>query len=131
LFCSKAKENYMSTSNTFLAVFLGSKSSAKMAAWNELSDAARKAREQEGIAAWKGWAQRHQDAIVAMGGPLGKTKKISPNGIEDITNAMGAFTVVRAESDAAAAKLFLDHPHFTIFPGESIEVMPVLPIPGA
>jgi hypothetical protein len=66
-----------------------------------------------------------------MGGPLGKTKKISPNGIEDITNAMGAFTVVRAESHAAAAKLFLDHPHFTIFPGESIEVMPVLPIPGA
>jgi len=121
----------MSTLNTFLAVFLGSKSSPKMAAWNALSDGERKAREQEGMAAWKGWAQRHQSAIVAMGGPLGKTKKISPNGIEDVSNAMGAFTIVRAESHEAAAKLFLDHPHFKIFPGESIEVMPVLPIPGA
>jgi hypothetical protein len=121
----------MSTLNTFFAVFLGSKTSAKMAAWNDLSEVERKAREQEGIAAWKDWTQRHQGAIVAMGGPLGKTKKIAPTGIEDITNAMAAFTIVQAESHAAAAKLFLNHPHFTSFPGDSIEVMPVLPIPGA
>jgi hypothetical protein len=43
---------------------------------------------------------------------------------------MGAFTVVRAASQEAAAKMFEDHPHFSIFPGESVEVMPVLPIPG-
>jgi hypothetical protein len=36
---------------------------------------------------------------------------------------------VRAESHAAAVKLFENHPHFTIFPGESVEVMPILPIP--
>jgi hypothetical protein len=66
-----------------------------------------------------------------MGGPLGKTKKISPKGIEDVTNAMGAFTIVRAESLEAAARLFSDHPHFTIFPGDAVEVMPILPIPGA
>jgi hypothetical protein len=30
----------------------------------------------------------------------------------------------------AAAKPFEKHPHFTIFLGESVEVMPVLPIPG-
>jgi hypothetical protein len=44
---------------------------------------------------------------------------------------MGAFIVVRADSHEAAAKLFENHPHFTIFPGESVEVMPVLPIPDA
>jgi hypothetical protein len=27
-------------------------------------------------------------------------------------------------------KLFENHPHFTIFPGEAIEVMECLPIPG-
>jgi hypothetical protein len=27
-------------------------------------------------------------------------------------------------------KLFEKHPHFTIFPGESVEVMPILPISG-
>lgn len=57
-----------------------------------------------------------------MGGPLGKTKKGSPNGIEEISNAMRAFTVVCAESQEAAAKLFEDHPHFTHFPGNSVEM---------
>lgn len=121
----------MTTNNTFLAVFLGSKTSPKMVAWNALSEAERQKKAQEGIAAWKGWVEKHQAAIVTMGGPLGKTKKVSSSGIEDISNAMGAFTVVRAESHEAAAKLFANHPHFTHFPGESVEVMPVLPIPGA
>jgi hypothetical protein len=66
-----------------------------------------------------------------MGGPLGKTKKVTPGGIADISNEMGAYTVVRADSHEAAAKLFENHPHFAIFPGESVEIMPVLPIPGA
>jgi hypothetical protein len=54
---------------------------------------------------------------------------VSANG-HDVSNEMGAFMVVRAESHEAAAKLFEKHPHFTILPGESVEVMPVLPIPG-
>ncbi len=66
-----------------------------------------------------------------MGGPLGKTKNVSTAGIEDVTNAMGAFVVVRADSHEAAARLFERHPHFTIFPGEGVDVMPVLPIPGS
>ena len=118
----------MST-NTFLAVFLGSKTSPKMAAWNALSEGERRAREQKGIAAWKAWVEKHQGAIAEMGGPLGKTKKVDQGGISDISNPMGAFTVVRAASHEAAAKMFEDHPHFTVFPGEAVEIMPVLPIP--
>ena len=119
----------MST-DTYLAVFLGSKTSSKWAAWNAMPEAERKAKEQEGMAAWKGWVEKHQGAIEAMGGPLGKTKKVDGKGIADITNEMGAFTVVRAASHEAAAKMFENHPHFTIFPGERVEIMPVLPIPG-
>ena len=121
----------MSANDTYLAVFLGSKTSPRMKAWMALPEKERRAREQEGMAAWKSWAEKHQAVIVAMGGPLGKTKKVGQHGIEDISNEMGAFTLVRAASHEAAAKLFEKHPHFTIFPGESIEVMPVLPIPGA
>jgi DNA/RNA endonuclease YhcR with UshA esterase domain len=119
----------MST-DTYLAVFLGSKNSPKWAAWNAMSDAERKAKEQEGMAAWKGWVEKHQGAIQAMGGPLGKTKKVDGKGVTDIANEMGAFTVVRAASHEAAAKMFENHPHFAIFPGERVEIMPVLPIPG-
>ncbi len=120
----------MSTNDTYLAVFLGSKTSPRMQAWMALSETERRAKEQEGIAAWKAWVERHQAAVSVMGGPLGKTKRITARGVADVSNAMGAFMVVRAESHAAAAKLFENHPHFTIFPGESVEVMPILPIPG-
>lgn len=121
----------MSTNDTYLAVFLGSKTSEKMTAWNALPEEQRRAKEREGIAAWKAWVEKHQEAIVGMGGPLGKTKKVTQRGIEDISNAMAAFTVIRAQSHEAAAKLFDNHPHFAIFPGEGVEIMPVLPIPGA
>ncbi|MDR3465321.1 MAG: hypothetical protein P4M07_05195 [Xanthobacteraceae bacterium] len=114
----------------YLAVFLGSNDNQRMAAWMALPDAERKAREQQGIAAWKGWMEKHRAAIVADGGPLGKTKRVSASGIADISNLMAGFVVIRAESAEAAASLFENHPHFAIFPGEAVEIMPVLPIPG-
>jgi hypothetical protein len=111
-------------------VFIGSKTNPLMTAWNALPEAERLAKQKKGIAAWKAWAEKHQAAIVGMGGPLGKTKN-SQRGIEDTSNEMGAYMVVRADSHEAAAKLFEGHPHFTIFPGERVEIMPVLPIPGS
>ena len=121
----------MSTNDTYLALFLGSKTSPRMRAWMALPEAERRAKEQEGIAAWKAWVEKHRAVVSVMGGPLGKTKRITARGVEDVSNEMGAFAVVRAESHAAAAKLFENHPHFTIFPGESVEVMPILPIPAS
>ena len=100
-----------------------------MAAWNALPEMERQAKTKEGIAAWKAWIEKHRPSIVEMGGPLGKTKKIAGNGIEDVSNDLSAFMVVRAASQEEAARLFEHHPHFTIFPGQSVEVMPVLPIP--
>jgi hypothetical protein len=120
----------MSSENMYLAIFLGSKTSSRRKAWDALPEQERRAKEQQGIAGWKAWAEKHQSSIATMGGPLGKTKKVTEHGIEDAGNALGAFTVVRASSHEAAAKLFENHPHFTVFPGDAIEVMPVLAIPG-
>jgi hypothetical protein len=117
-------------SDTYLAVFVGSKTSAKMTAWNALSETERKAKEKAGIAAWKAWVEKHHSSLVEMGGPLGKTKRVAQGGITDISNELTAFTVVRAESHEAAARMFENHPHFAIFPGEAVEIMPVLPIPA-
>ena len=120
----------MSMNNTYLAVFLGSKTSPRRVAWDALTEFDRRAKEKEGMAAWKAWVEKHHAAIVSMGGPLGKTKKVTQAGIDDKSNELGAFTVVRADSHEAAAKLFDRHPHFSIFPGDSVEIMPVLPIPA-
>ncbi len=80
---TKLKGNRMSTNDAYLAIFLGSKTSLKMMARNSLPETERQVKEREEIAASKAWVEKHQGAIVAMGGPLGKTKKITQHGIED------------------------------------------------
>ena len=55
----------MSTNNTYLAVFLGNKTSPRRAAWDALPEGDRRAKEREGMAAWKAWAEKHHAAIVA------------------------------------------------------------------
>ncbi len=111
----------------YLAVFLGSP--ASMDAWKALSDDERARREKAGMEAWGQWVQRHEKAIVDHGSPLGKTRRITSKGISEVRNELAAWTVVKAESHEAAAKLFEGHPHFTIFPGDAVEVMECLPMP--
>lgn len=111
----------------FLAIYYGSPES--MAKWANLSEAAKQDRQKEGIKLWSSWAERNSKMIVDIGNPLGKTKKVDQKGISDTKNQLTAYTVVEAESQEDAAKLFLKHPHFEIFPGDSIEIMECLPIP--
>jgi hypothetical protein len=85
----------------------------------------------KGMAAWGAWMGQHASAIVDSGGPLGKTKKVSAQGVADTRNNAAGYVVVEAPSHEAAAKMFEGHPHFAIFPGDGVEVMPVLPIPGS
>jgi hypothetical protein len=112
---------------TFLAIYTGSP--ASMDAWKALDADTRAARERAGIDAWKQWVAANAGALVETGGPLGRTKRVSTAGIADIRNQMAAWTVVRAETHEAAAALFTGHPHFTVFPGDGVEVMECLPIP--
>jgi hypothetical protein len=86
---------------------------------------------QRGMAAWGDWMGQHQGVIVDAGGPLGKTKKASAEGISDTRNLVTGYVIVQAESHDVAVRMFQDHPHFAIFPGDSVEVMELLPIPGA
>ena len=83
----------------------------------------------KGMQAWGEWMARHADRIVDTGGPLGKTKKVTTTGIADIQNGVGGYVVVEADDHEAAARMFEGHPHFTIFPGDGVEVMPCMPIP--
>ena len=112
----------------YLAVFLGKPKA--MDKWKAMPEAKRKQREKAGIEAWHKWVADHEDAIVEMGSPLGKTKRVDKKGITDTRNEIGAWTIVKAKSQQDAAKLFRNHPHFMIFPGDRVEVMECLPIPG-
>ena len=114
----------------FLAVYLGSESSPRAREWDALDDETRATQEEAGIAAWQDWAMKNQKAISDMGAPLGATKRVDAEGISRTKNSLTAYTVIEAETHEAAAKLFLDHPHFKIFPGDSIEIIECLPLPG-
>lgn len=83
-----------------------------------------------GMAAWQDWMQRHAARIVEPGGPLGKTKRVNKAGVADARNNIAAYVIVEADDQDAAAALFENHPHFAIFPGDGVDVMPCLPIPG-
>jgi hypothetical protein len=114
----------------FLAIYIGTEDALERAQWKALDEGKRKELEATGIKAWMEWGQTHAAAIVEMGSPLGKTKRTSAQGISDIKNSMTGYVVVQAESHEAAAKLFENHPHFTIFPGDSVEIMECLSVPG-
>ena len=111
----------------YLAIFLGSPDMGKK--MRDDNSEEMKKRMQEGMMQWKKWMEDHKDAIVENGAPLGKTKKIDKNGVADTRNELGAYVVVKAESHDEAAKMFLNHPHFMIFPGDRVEVMERLPMP--
>ncbi len=114
---------------TFLAIYTGTADSFEKSGWNKLDAERRKARESEGFQAWMAWGRKHAASIVEQGSPLGKTKRVAREGIADIRNNMTGYAVVQAESHAAAAAMFEDHPHFTIFPGDAVEIMECLPLP--
>lgn len=111
----------------FLAIYMGSASG--VAEWKNMDEDNRKRQETAGMEAWMKWGTANQKSIVDQGSPLGKTKRISKQGISDTKNEMTGYTIVEAESHEAAAKLFENHPHFTTFPGDAVEVMECLPMP--
>lgn len=108
---------------TFLALYMGSETPVDPSALDQATI-------DKGMAAWTQWMADHADAVVEHGGPLGKTKKVGKAGVSDIRNLVAGFVVVQAESHEAAAAMFENHPHFAIFPGDSVEIMERLPIPG-
>jgi len=114
----------------FLAIYIGTEAALERAGWNELDEEKRNARAASGVKAWMDWGTANSAAIVDQGSPLGKTKRASPQGIADIKNSMTGYVIVQAESHEAAARLFENHPHFAIFPGDSVEIMECLPLPA-
>ncbi len=116
----------MSADARYLAIFTSDKTGPRWRAWYALSKAEQDETDRVGLAAVAAWDEAHRDAIVYAGGGLGPTKRTTAEGVGDMVNLLTVFMVVRAESHEAAARMFEDHPHFTIFPCDGVEVMPVL-----
>ena len=82
-----------------------------------------------GMDAWMAWMKKHEKAIVDMGAPLGKTKRVTATGVASVKNEVTGYTIVEAESHDAAAAMLLGHLHLSM-PGAYVDVLSVTPIPG-
>jgi hypothetical protein len=75
---------------------------------------------------WAAWMEAHKADFADMGGPVGKTKRVSEGGeVTDARNEIGGYMVVQAENADDAAGIFKDSPSFGDI-GGAIEVMEIM-----
>ena len=108
----------------FLAVY--TMKPEDLASFRNLPKAEQDAVDAVGIKEWAAWEERNASSILDRGGMVGKTTRITKDGVVNAVNPFCGYLVLEAESADAAARLFEDHPHITIFPGDGVDVMPFL-----
>jgi hypothetical protein len=94
---------------------------AAIAEWMQKPEAERKDEEAKMKAEWDTWTAAHADTVMKTIA-LGKTKRVSASGVEDVKNDMMLSSYAQGESLEAVADVFKGHPHFGI-PGATIEIM--------
>lgn len=97
-----------------------------LAAFREQPKSKQVETDRAGMQTWNEWVNRNAAAIVATDIMVGKTRRVTKSGIVVAQNQIAGFLIVEAADITAAAKLFQDHPHITIFPGDGIDIMPVV-----
>jgi hypothetical protein len=100
-----------------------------LADWAKTDPAQRKSAEEKMQAEWQRWMKAHERSLADKGAGVGKTKRVTVKGTADAKNDIMFYSIVEAESQDAAAKVFQDHPHLQI-PQASIEVMAISPMSG-
>ena len=103
---------------------------AKRADFEKMMKNSTPEQQKKGMEAWMKWMGDHKASIVEGGAPLGKTKKVDSKGASDTKNDIGGYSIVQAETAAAATKMFgKNHPHLQM-PGAWVEVIEVMHVPG-
>jgi len=111
----------------FLVTYLAPAS--VIADWKKTEPEKRKAAEEKMQGEWREWMSGHTKMFADKGAGVGKTKRVTAQGVSDTKNDIMLYAIVEAESHEAAAKTFQRHPHLQI-PQSSIEVMEIHPLPG-
>ncbi len=108
----------------FTVIFMAP--AAAIAEWMQKPEEERKNEQDKMKADWDAWTAAHKDTVLNTIA-LGKTKRVSASGVEDVKNDMMISSYAQGESLEAVAEIFKDHPHFGI-PGATIEIMDTRPM---
>lgn len=91
--------------------------------FTQVDEATRKEQSQQVMDQWKTWSEANKDAILDAGLPLGKTLRVTKDGIEHTKNDMNWYMLVQADSHEDAAKLVQGNPHLQMIPSSYVELM--------
>lgn len=111
----------------FLAVY--TMKPENLARFRVLPKAEQDAVDAAGVKQWIEWEAANGASFPDKGGMVGKTVRVTRDGIAKAQNDICGYIVVEAENIDAAAKLFENHPHFAIFPGDGVDIMPFMTDP--
>jgi hypothetical protein len=82
-----------------------------------------------GMNAWMKWAEKCGDRLVEMGAPLMGGINLKPTGgAEPSKRKVTGYSILQAESMAAAKRLLKGHPHLAWNKGCEIEVHEAIPM---
>ena len=108
----------------FLAVYTMKRED--LAKFRAMPKAEQDAIDARGVPMWQAWEKKNAAHLRNLGGMVGKTTRATKEGVVPGVNDFCGYVIVEAESAEAAAALFVDHPHITVFPGDGVDVMPFL-----
>ncbi len=74
----------------------------------------RKQQSDEMMRDWNAWMAEHKALFAETGSGLGKTRRVTSNGVNNYRNDLNWYGVVEAASQDDAAKAFTSHPHLRI-----------------
>lgn len=97
--------------------------------WMKVPEADRKAQEVDLKVKWDKWTEANKDMLDGPAAGVGKTKRITPEGIADAKNDVMMYSIVKGESHEEIARAFVGHPHLEI-PSAWIDISPANYLPG-
>src|SRR6478736_890732 len=103
---------------------------ASAAAFEQMMKTSTPEQQKAGMDAWMAWGKKAAAAIVDMGAPLGKALSVTKDSSSPVTNDLGGYSILQAESKEALAATLKGHPHF-MMQGGTIEITELMPMPGA
>jgi hypothetical protein len=88
------------------------------------------AQAQAGMDAWMAWAKEAGEAVVDLGMPLGRGRHLEGSQVTPSDTDAAGYSILQADSLDEVAKLLERHPHLTMPLQNSIDVLPILAMPG-
>ena len=96
-----------------------------MAAMKMMMETSSPEDKKKGMDEWSTWMKANMSIFADMGGPTGKNMQVTATGATQMSNDIGGYSIVQAESAEAAAKLLATNPHFKM-PGAVIDLAEVV-----